>query len=49
MKFKFIVKWYDFNLTELQSRKFFTETGASLFIWYLNHYYDVTAKMYKYE
>jgi hypothetical protein len=49
MRFKFIVKWYDFNLTEMRSRRFFTEIGASLFVWYLNYFEDVVAKMYNYE
>lgn len=47
MKREYRVEWYDFNLTQKKSRKFFTETGASLFVWYLHQFYDVAAKVYR--
>lgn len=46
MKYKYEVRWYEFNLTQKRSRKFFTETGASLFAWYLEHFHGVVAKIY---
>ena len=41
------VRWYEFNLTEMQSRKFFTEIGAELYKWYLEHYEGAIAKIYE--
>lgn len=46
---KYVVKWYDCNLTERLSRKFFTEAAANLFAWYIEYTQDVTTKIYKYE
>ena len=47
MKRRWIVKWYDLNLTQEMSRKFFTEVGANFYAWYLEYngtktwtYYD---------
>ena len=41
------VRWYEFNLTEMRSRKFFTEIGAELYKWYLEHYEGAIAKIYE--
>lgn len=46
MKRKQEVRWYECNLTQEKSRKFFTETGASLFAWYLEHFQGAKAKIY---
>lgn len=49
MKRKYEVKWYAFNLTERQSRKFFTEAGANLFAWWIEFKYNAYTKIYKYD
>lgn len=46
MKRRWIVKWYEFNLTEEMSRKFFTEVGANFYAWYLEYKYDVKVRVY---
>ena len=46
---KYVVKWYDCNLTERMSRKFFTEAAANLFAWYIEYTENVTTKIYQYE
>lgn len=47
MKRRFEVRWYELNLTKRKSRKFFTEWGANLFVWYLKYYNDEDAKITK--
>ena len=41
------VKWYKFNLTHQQSRKFFTELVAKLYKLYLEHFEGEVAKIYE--
>lgn len=40
------VRWYHYNLTEADCRKFFTEIGARLYQWYLKMRYNEDAKIY---
>ena len=47
MKWRYEVRWYEFNLTEMQSRKFFTEIGAKIYRWYLLHSEGLIAKIYE--
>jgi hypothetical protein len=47
MKRRFEVRWYELNLTERKSRKFFTELGAEIFKWYLGRRCDAYAKVYE--
>lgn len=47
MRYKYEVRWYEFNLTEQQSRKFFTEIGAEIYQWYLLHFRGAIAKIYE--
>ena len=49
MKKKYEVRWYDHNLTQEKSRKFFTEVPANFFAWWLEYNYDVKTRIYKYE
>lgn len=41
MKRKYEVRWYEYNLTEERSRKFFTRWRAIIFMAYLEAYEDV--------
>jgi hypothetical protein len=41
MKRKFEVRWYELNLTQEKSRKFFTYWGAIFFMAYLEAYENV--------
>ena len=47
MRYNYELRWYEFNLTEMQSRKFFTEIGAELFKWYLGYFEGAIAKIYE--
>lgn len=47
MKRRFVVKWYEFNLTKVKYRKFFTEIGAEFFKWYLLYFKGAIAKIYE--
>lgn len=47
MKRRWIVKWYELNLTEEKSRKFFTEAFATLYAGWLEFKYDLKARIYK--
>lgn len=49
MKRKWIVKWYELNLTEEKSRKFFTEAFANLFAWWLEFKYETIVRVYRYN
>ena len=46
MKFNFIVKWYEYNLTKRSSRRFFTALGASIYQWYLWFAHDIHSIIY---
>ena len=45
MKRKWIVRWYELNLTQEKSRKFFTLIGAAMFAAYLEVYENVKPKI----
>lgn len=45
MKKKYEVRWYEYELTQEKSRKFFTEKGASLFAWYIGYSQGATARI----
>lgn len=47
MRWNYEVRWYEFNLTESCSRKFFTEIGAKLYKLYLEHFEGAVAKIYE--
>lgn len=47
MRHNYEVRWYEFNLTEKRSRKFFTEIGAELYKLYLGHFKGAIAKIYE--
>lgn len=47
MRWNYEVRWYEFNLTERRSRKFFTELGAKLYKLYLEHFEGAVAKIYE--
>jgi hypothetical protein len=49
MRRKYEVEWYEFNLTQRRSRKFFTETGAILFARWISKQQDVTPRIKAYE
>ena len=46
MRYNYEVRWYEFNLTERCSRKFFTEIGARLFAWYVETFNGAITKIY---
>lgn len=45
MKRKYEVRWYECNLTEERSLKFFTAIGAAMFAAYLEVYENVKPKI----
>lgn len=45
MKRNYRVYWYECNLTNKKSRKFFTELGAIIYIWYLERVWNTYAKL----
>ena len=47
MRYNYELRWYEFNLTEMQSRKFFTEIGAKLYKLYLEHFEGAVVKIYE--
>ena len=47
MKRKYEVRWYECNLTEERSRKFFTKKGALLFMCYLETFENVQPVIYR--
>ena len=47
MKRKYEVRWYECNLTEERSRKFFTHWGAIIFMAYLEAYENVEPVIYR--
>ena len=47
MRWNYEVRWYEFNLTEMQSCKLFTEIGARLFAWYVETFEGAITKIYE--
>lgn len=47
IRFNYEVRWYEFNLTERRSRKFFTEVGARLFALYAETFNGAITKIYE--
>lgn len=47
MKRRYAVEWYEYDLTRKRTKKFFTEMGASLYVWYLRNYRFATAIIYE--
>ena len=47
MRYNYELRWYEFNLTHQQSRKFFTELGAKLYKLYLEHFEGAVVKIYE--
>lgn len=47
MKRRWIVRWYELNLTEERSRKFFTEVGAMFFAWWIEYKYNIITRVYE--
>lgn len=38
-------EWYEYNLTQQRSYRFFTEIGASLFAWWMDFKYDIKTRL----
>lgn len=49
MKRKYVVRWYEWNLTQQREQWFFLEPIASLYAWYIEYTKDVIAKIYRYD
>lgn len=49
MKPRYKVEWYEYNLTELKSRYFFTLIGAMIYQWYLLHINGEISYLYENE
>jgi hypothetical protein len=45
MKKRYEVRWYEYNLTQQRSRKFFTKIGAIFFASYMEAYENVEPTM----
>ena len=48
MRYKYVVRWYEYNLTNMKCRNFFTVIGASIYKWYLQYCKKINALMYEY-
>lgn len=46
---KYEVEWYECNLTERRSRKFFTEVAANFFAWWIEYSQNVYTRTLRYE
>ena len=46
---RYQLKWYEYNLTTLRRRYFFTYVGARVYQWYLLHVNGEIAYLYEYE
>lgn len=46
MKRRYEVRWYEYNMTQPMSRKFFTEMGACMFMCYLWCRNNIDARIY---
>lgn len=44
---KYIVRWYDYNLTQQQNKRFFTLTCALVFQVYLRYVRQTFSKLYE--
>ena len=49
MKRPYQLRWYEYNLTTLRRRFFFTEIGALIYQWYLLHFEGIISYLYEYE
>lgn len=47
MKRKFVVQWYEYNLTKVKYRKFFTEIAARVYMMWIEYKENSNAKLYK--
>ena len=47
MKRKYIVRWYEYNLTQQHNKRFFTLTCALLFQVYLRYIRKAFSKLYE--
>lgn len=47
MKRKYEVRWYEHNLTQPRSRKFFTKWGAIIFAAYIEAYEYAKSEIYE--
>lgn len=48
MRRRFIVKWYEYDLTRVMCRKFFTEIAARVYMMWIEYKENVHAKLYTY-
>ena len=46
MKRKFEVRWYEYNLTQEKSKRFFTEPAALFYAWYIEFKHGVITRIY---
>lgn len=44
---KYIVRYYEYNLTQRRNKRFFTLTGALLFQWYLKLIKKTDSRLYE--
>lgn len=49
MKRKFEVRWYEYNLTQEKSKRFFTEPAALLYAWYIEFKHGVITRIYSHD
>lgn len=49
IKKKYQVRWYKYNLTQPQSREFYTEIGAAMFHWWLLLFNHEKSEIYETE
>ena len=49
MKRKYEVSWYELNLTQPRSRKFFTKWGAIIFAAYIEAYEYAKPEIHEYD
>lgn len=47
MNYKFELRWYECNLTQRKSKKFFTEIGAVIYKWYIERFRFAYGKIYE--
>jgi hypothetical protein len=47
MRKKYIVRWYEYNLTHEKNRRFFTLTCALIYQWYLKYIRGNYSKLYE--
>ena len=49
MKREYEVRWYEHNLTQEKSKRFFTELAALLYAWYIEFKHGVITIIYSHD